>query len=190
MPDLSLDEFSRYVYPGAAIGGFILWKQGNDPVMPVISALLIGLFIYPIYRSTFFLLTRWILSKTFRIPQYDFHISIANSLKMSDNVKTISKASACAAHVLSTTDDREFSRKLAIFNTYVHVLYMTAFLSIFAIIYCLFTVPKEALMWLIIFIGTYLCGLLLDHFQADQRECIYLKQHKEEYEKAIETFKD
>lgn len=189
MPKLNLNMFGRIVFPGVAIILFLFWKQGWPLFLePGLFGFFIGLIVYPFYRATYFLLMRWLLSKTFKIPQYDFHNSLVDSLQLSPKLKTIWKASACASNVLQKKAPDNFLKELAIFNMFVHILYMTSLLSIGAIVYSLYPLQaQEVVLWLIVFLVTSIAGLLLDHFQADPRETLFLKQYQKDYEEALKT---
>ncbi len=149
-----------------------------------------GIGFYAFYRSLYQYVIRKIEIKTIGIPQYEFHLSVAKRLKAPKKVKTITVASACLHHVLETKAKQEFREQNAIFNSFVHALFMTSFIFILFLIHDIIVLSQKfpwIWLWSLAIIFFFVAGIGLDK-QADSRETLFLQNNLEEYEKNLKTY--
>lgn len=196
LPLIDLGNFIRIIYPGVLLATFIYWHHseafGNNlSFIFGIMALIFGVGFYALYRGAlYYPIVRNIEAKIIGIPQYEFHLSVAEKLKAPQKVKTIAVASACLSNVLMTKASPEFRAQNTLFNSFVHALFLTAFLCFFFFLHDIALLGFKLLwVWLwplasILFFGA---GIGFDK-QADLRETLFLQQNRGEYEKVLYTY--
>lgn len=205
-----LGTLSRFAYPGALVALFA-WKELNKPnYFNVLLFVLIGLVIYPIYKTTFWWFARWVLAKSWlKIPQYELHKNIVDKLLEEDGelakhitdrkkrrLKSLFTASAVLSFVLKDSKSAD-QHDLYEVNGNVHVLYLTAFLALPAFLYYLASPLKLRIlsigieMWIVcvlVFLGTFILGLYLDRNIADMRETLIITDCKDKYREVLKQF--
>lgn len=148
-----------------------------------------GLFIYPLYKSTYWVCIRYFMSRKGLIPQLKWHKSIVNSLPLTRKEKmkysTMAMCSTCISICLNGLDkkDTKVYKQIELQNTAAHLLYMTSFLSIILIITnILFDVMQlNYLIEIIVAVCLLISGVLYDKSIADMRELVLLKQNSTRY---------
>lgn len=195
-PSIDLITLLRIAYPGVLLTAFIYLRYSeslanNLPFIFGALALISGIGFHALYRGTLYsAIVRRIERKIGGYPQYEFHLSVAKELDAPQRAKTIEVASACQYYVLMTRASPEFRTQNVLFNSLVHVLFMTAFVCLFFFLHDIallgFKLPWVWL-WPLAFVVIFGAGIVFDK-EADLRETLLLKQDREEYEKVLRTY--
>jgi hypothetical protein len=195
---VDLSNFIRIVYPGILVTAFIYWRHSkalddNLGVLLVMMPLILGIIFYAFYRGVLHDIVRYIQAKTVGIPQYKFHLSVADKLRAPQELKSMQVASACLSNVLMKKASPEFRFQNRLQNSFSHALFMTAFLlfafflhDIIALLFFGFEL-SWIWLWLFVFILIFGVGIRLDR-QADLREDLFLRQNQAEYEEVLSTY--
>ena len=195
-PAIDLNSFIRSVFPGIAFVGFIYWRhwygtEFNNGLYFLLSVLFLvfGITFQAIYAGVlYFYVIRHIERIFVGVPQYDFHLLVADEIKAPPDVRGFSTAVACSNYLLITEASPDFRNQFSLFCAFVHVLFMTAFLCLVFLVHDLFRTPLNwppTWVWGLTFAILFVSGILADRWQADERHLVFLRQHKGEYTKIL-----
>lgn len=198
-PAMDLNSFIRSIFPGIAFVGFIYWRhwygtEFNNGLYFLLSVLFLvfGVAFQAIYTGVlYFYVIRYIERRTVGIPQYNFHLSVADEIKAPSSVRGFPTAVACASYHLITNASPEFRNQFSLFCAFVHVLFMTAFLCLIFLLHDLIFTPSNwppIWVWALAFAILFVSGIVADRWQADERHLVFLRQHKGEYIKILREF--
>jgi len=186
----------RNIYPGLVLASFLYWRHDEAWSSSVsfffgILALILGIPFYAFYRGVlYYPIIRYIEKWTVGIPQYEFHLSIAEELNSPQKIKTLEIANVCYSHLLMTKASSDFRASNSVFNALVHVLFMTAIFCLIAfghdLMFLGFQTPWVWL-WPLACIILFGGGITFDR-QADLRETMFLQQNREEYKRILRTY--
>ncbi|MCK9593682.1 MAG: hypothetical protein M0Q91_16905 [Methanoregula sp.] len=204
-PKFDLNDFLRNIYPGLIITLFIFLQFqyklrhffGKEPIYIFlffsIFVIISGYFFTGIYRAfIYFIIIRFIEQEFGFFPQSKFHLYLVNKLKIKNKeietkLNSFSFISACVASILSRDNTHG---EVIRFNSHVHLIFMSSFLTlIIGIIYTFFYDynPDFTLLFIILFFISFIAGILTD-YQADLREILILKENEVFYSENLQKY--
>ncbi|VVB71936.1 Uncharacterised protein [uncultured archaeon] len=197
---LDLSTFLRSICPGILIMVFLFWRKGAEissysatNVIPLMVLFSLGIIIsgfsfYGFYRAIFYYpLIRYLEKLTVGIPQYEFHLSILRDLDAPPKARTLAICHAIYPNIIAKTDNRNH---FYIFNSYVHLVFMSSILSLFFSICDFMFLGIQSpwiLRWFLLFIILLLLGINIDH-HSDLRETMFLVENKKVYKKTLQDY--
>lgn len=212
LPQISLNDFIRNVYPGLIIASFLFFYYpsikktiGDDQLSISIFFLILvvisGFLFTGIYRGLFVICIRWAEKIFGRFPQFVFHEQVVNDVikakqlpdeiasKIRPKLEEHNLISACATRILMEKDDGVFRKELGFGNGQVHLIYSTMIFSLLGAIYFGITQSGNvlAILFLILSALLFYSGLIFNHLM-DMRETLFLIQYRQDYSKLVKLY--
>ena len=181
----------RYGFPGVyLLIRMMLLKQLNNPSDTSIILCIIGvIFIYPLYKGTYWITIRKLASILGLIPQLKWHKGVVNSLSITPQEKkkysTLTVCSTCIHICLISLGSKgaKIYKQIELDNTAAHLLYMTSFISIVLLAVDKIIKPLNLNYPIEISVAVVLliAGVLYDKNIADVRELYLIKDNSTDY---------
>jgi hypothetical protein len=214
LPQFSLNDFIRNIYPGLIIASFLFyWKPmvrtiiGQDQVSIslffLVLVIISGFLFMGLYRGVFVFLLRFVEKNFGYFPQYNFHKQVMKEQltqkqiypeiqkEIQPKLEDLNLISACATRILIEKDKGIFRNELAFGNGQVHLIYSALIFSVFGMIFSIFAfgIGVFALIFMMLSIFLFFGGIKFNHLM-DMRETLFLIEKKEDYSNLLGLYID
>lgn len=198
--ELNVNKIIRFFFPGIYI--FARYNTNVQEYWRILFFCATVLFIYPLYKSTYWIFIRKILSFLNWIPQLTWHRKQVEKFTFSNpkDKKYYSSFSICSTcisscvNMINDKNDEKLLKSIELQNTVAHILYMTSFISLCILLFRAMNlidnnwfIKQNYQNDLLLAVISLLAGVMYDRKIADLRELSLLKKYKKQYQQILKN---